>query len=113
MKADLERRHLSVATRCGVCSDFGKKCTATVSNAGRSEVNGDYAEAPNILSPTGGACVLIKENCGGNGRVCGIRYVGGRWEITSSRSSNRVAYYSAAASSNNPVDANGLQWNVG
>lgn len=92
---DLHRRRLQ-NTRCGVCSDFGRKCTATVSGAGTNDVNGNYVEANNMLDPTGGSCVMVKENCGGTGRVCGIRYSQGQWQITSSRSSNRVAYFFAS-----------------
>ena len=64
---DLHRRRLQ-NTRCSV-QRLWRKCTATVSGAGTNDVNGNYVEANNMLDPTGGSCVMVKENCGGTGRV--------------------------------------------
>ena len=85
-----EFRKLAASTTCGYCNNFGYKCTVKITGAD-DKVNGEMVEY-NRKEPESGICMWSKK-C--DNAQCILRYAGksGRWEILSTRSSNKVAYY--------------------
>ena len=94
-------------TICGACNNFGFKCTVTVGGSGgTTTTNGEYSEYPR-KEPESGVCMWSKK-CGN--AQCVLRFVKAtnRWEIISTQSSNKVAYYKVVQNSNHEnVDLSG------
>ncbi len=83
-------RKLAASNTCGHCNNFGYKCVVKIENAD-NKVDGEMAEYPR-KEPESGVCMWSKK-C--DNAQCVLRYnsKSSRWEILSTRSSNKVAYY--------------------